>query len=80
MAYTFDDLDELDDFIVALAYTGGTSRFRGTEVRCNLSLGARHWTIYGPNVTKFTADIGPDDLDYAREKLMAAGLLDTPRA
>nr|DAE22531.1 MAG TPA: nickel transferase [Siphoviridae sp. ctUWs1] len=36
--------------------------------------------MYGPKITSFSADIGPDDLDYVREKLMAAGVLDTPQA
>lgn len=36
--------------------------------------------MYGPKITYFTADIGPDDLDYVREKLMNAGILDTPGA
>lgn len=80
MTYTFSDIDELDDFIVSLARSGGTDCFRGTEVRCDHRLGSRQWTMYGPKITSFTADIGPDDLDYVREKLAAAGILDTPRA
>lgn len=36
--------------------------------------------MYGPRTTSFTADIGPDDLDYTREKLIAAGILDILRA
>lgn len=80
MIYTFDDIDELDGFIINLMRSGGTGYFRGTEVRCDHRLGAREWTMYGPKITSFTADIGPDDLDYTREKLSAAGILDTPRA
>lgn len=80
MTYTFDDIDELDDFIVNLMRSGGTGYFRGVEVRCDHRLGARQWTMYGPKTTSFTADIGPDDLDYVRDKLMKAGILDTPGA
>nr|DAI20926.1 MAG TPA: hypothetical protein [Caudoviricetes sp.] len=80
MTYTFDDIDELDDFIIDLMRSGGTGYFRGTEVRCDHRLGGRDWIMYGPRTTSFTADIGPDDLDYACEKLIAAGILDTPRA
>lgn len=36
--------------------------------------------MYGPKITAFTADIGPDSLDYVREKLVAGGILDNPRA
>lgn len=36
--------------------------------------------MYGPRITSFTADIGPDDLDYVREKLMTAGILGSPGA
>lgn len=79
MTYTFDDIDELDEFILGLM-AGGTGYFRGIEVRCEHRLGARKWTMYGPKITSFTADIGPDDLDYTCEKLTAAGILDTPRA
>ena len=80
MTYTFDDIDELDDFISDLMRSGETGYFRGTEVRCDHRLGARKWTMCGPKITSFTADIGPDDLDYVREKLMAAGILDAPKA
>ena len=80
MTYTFDDIDELDNFILNLMRSGGTGYFRGTEVRCDRRLGARKWAMYGPRVTSFTADIGPDDLDYTREKLIAAGILDNPSA
>ena len=80
MTYTFDDIDELDNFILNLMRSGGSACFRGVEVRCDHLLGSRKWTIYGPKITSFTADIGPDDLDYTREKLVAAGILDTPRA
>ena len=80
MTYTFDDIDELDDFIIDLMRSGGTRHFRGIEIRCDLRLGTRKWTMYGHKITSFSADIGPDDLDYVREKLVAAGVLDTPRA
>lgn len=80
MTYTFEDIEELDDFIIDLMRSGGTGYFRGIEIRCDHRLGSRKWTMYGPKITSFSADIGPDDLDYAREKLMAAGVLDTPRA
>lgn len=76
MTYTFDDIDELNDFIINLMRTGGTGYFRGSEVRSDHRLGAREWTMYDPKITSFTADIGPDDLDYTREKPMAAGILD----
>ena len=79
MAYTFDDIDELDDFIIDLMRSGGTGYFRGTEVRCDHRLGGRDWIMQGPHTTSFTADIGPDDLNYTREKLVAAGILDMPR-
>ena len=80
MTYTFDDIDELDDFIIDLMRSGETGYFRGIEVHCEHSLGYRKWTMYAHKIISFTADIGPDDLDYTREKLMAAGILDTPRA
>lgn len=80
MTYTFDDIAELDNFILYLMRSGGSACFRGTEVRCDHRLTGREWTMYGPKVTSFTADIGPGDLDYTREKLVAAGILDTPRA
>lgn len=80
MTYTFDDIDELDDFILKLMRSGGTGYFRGIETRCDHRLGMRQWTVYGPKITSFSADIGPDDLDYVREKLMAAGVLDAPRS
>ena len=80
MTYTFDDIDELDDFIIDLMRSGGTRHFRGIEIRCDHRLGMRKWTMYGHKITSFTADIGPDDLDYTREKLIAAGILDTPKA
>ncbi len=80
MTYTFDDIDELDNFILNLMRSGGTGYFRGTEVRCDHRLGSRKWTMYSPRITSFTADIGPDDLDYTREKLTAAGILDNPSA
>lgn len=80
MTYTFDEIDELDDFIIDLMCSGGTGYFRGVEIRCTHRLGARQWTMYGPKITSFTADIGPDDLDYVRDKLMTAGILDTPGA
>lgn len=80
MTYTFDDIDELDDFIIDLMRSGGTRHFRGIEIRCDHLLGSRKWTMYGHKITSFTADIGPDDLDYTREKLIAAGILDAPKA
>lgn len=80
MTYTFEDVDELDDFIIDLMRSGGTRHFRDIEIRCDHRLGSRKWTMYGHKITSFTADIGPDDLDYVREKLIAAGVLDTPRA
>lgn len=80
MTYTFEDIDELDDFIIDLMRSGGTGYFRGTEVRCGRRLGGRDWIMYGPHPSSFTADIGPDDLDYVREKLIAAGILDAPKA
>lgn len=79
MTYTLEDYDELDKFLLNLM-GGGTGYFRGIEVRCELRLGAREWTMYGPKVTSFVADVGPDDLDYTREKLMAAGILDASNA
>lgn len=77
MTYTFDDYDKLDKFILHLM-DGGTGYFRGTEVRCEHRLGARIWTMYGDKIISFTADIGPDDLDYTSERLVQAGILDTP--
>lgn len=59
---------------------GGIGYFNGIEVRCEHRLGARAWTVYGPKVTAFVADIGPDDLDYTTERLVRAGILDTPKA
>ena len=78
MTYTFEDCDELEEFILDLM-PGGTGRFRGIEVRCDHRLGARVWTVRGPKVTSFVADIGPDDLDYTSNKLVSAGILDTPK-
>lgn len=80
MTYTFADIDELNDFIMYLMRSGGSACFRGVEVRCDHLLGSRQWTMYGPKITSFTADIGPDDLDYTRKKLMAAGILGNPGA
>lgn len=80
MTYTFDDIDELDNFILYLKRSGGSACFRGTEVRCERYLGTYRWTMYGPRIVSFTVDISPGDLDYTCEKLMAAGILDTPRA
>lgn len=80
MSYTFDDIDELNDFIMYLMRSGGSACFRGVEVRCDLFLGSRQWTIYGPKITSFTADIGPDDLDYTLERLIRAGILGTTGA
>ena len=34
--------------------------------------------MYGPKITSFTADIGPDDLDYTCRRLIGAGILDIP--
>lgn len=76
MTYTFDDIDELDDFIIYLMDSGGTGYFRGVEIRCAHHLGAFQWTMYGTKTTSFTADVGPDCLDYVRDKLMTAGILD----
>lgn len=78
MYYTFEDYDELDEFLLNLT-EGGAGRFRGIEVRCELGLGCRKWTMYGPKVTSFVADVGPDDLDYTCARLVAAGILDAPR-
>lgn len=77
MAYTFDDIDELDDFIINLTRSGGTGYFRGVEIRCDNRLGARSWVVYGLTITAFIADIGPDDLDYVRERLIKAGIPDS---
>lgn len=79
MTYTFDDIDELDDFIIDLMRSGETGYFRGTEVRCDHRLGAREWTMYGPKITSFTVDIGPDDLGYTSARLVEAGILDAPQ-
>ena len=32
--------------------------------------------MYGTKTTSFTADVGPDCLDYVCDKLMTAGILD----
>lgn len=76
MTYTFEDCDQLEEFVLGLM-KGGTGYFRGIEVRCDPSLGARAWTVYCPKITAFVADIGPDDLNYTVERLIRAGLLDT---
>lgn len=80
MNYTFDDLDELEEFIINIGESGGTGHFRGIEIRCDHYLGLRRWSVYGHKITAFTADIGPDDLAYTLEKLIAAGVFDTPGA
>lgn len=77
MTHTFEDVDDLEDFALNLM-DGGVDHFRGIEVRCSLHLGLRKWMVFGSPTTSFTADIGPDDLDYTVEKLIQAGLLDTP--
>lgn len=41
MTYTFEDIEELDDFIIDLMRSGGTDYFCGTEVRCGNRLGGR---------------------------------------
>lgn len=80
MTQTFDDIAELKDFIMYLMRSGGSACFRGVEVRCDHLLGLHGWTMYGPKIASFTADIGPDGLDYVCEKLVAGGILDNPRA
>ena len=80
MTYTFDDIDELNDFIMYLMRPGGSACFRGVEVHCDHLLGSRWWTIYGPKITSFTADIGPDDLGYTLDRLIRAGILGTTGA
>lgn len=80
MTYTFSSIGDLEDFIFELTYSGGTGYFRGVEVRCDHRLGARQWTMHGHKTTSFTAGIGPDGLDHVRDKLMEAGILDTPGA
>lgn len=80
MTHSLSDYDELDRFALGLMRTGGTGYFRGTEVRCDHRLGSRVWTIYGSKIVRFTADIGPDDLDYTTERLVRAGILDGPRS
>lgn len=80
MTYTFDDIDELNDFIVYLMRSGGSACFRGVEVRFDHLLGSRQWTMYGPKTTSFTVDIGSDDLDYTLERLIQAGILGTTGA
>lgn len=79
MTYAFDDIDELEEFVLELM-AGGTGHFRGVEVLCEHRLGARAWIMYGPKITSFTADIGPDDLDYTCRRLIGAGILDIPPA
>lgn len=76
MTYAFEDCDQLEEFVLGLM-EGGTGYFRGIEVRCDPRLGARAWTVYGPKITAFVADIGPDDLNYTVERLIRAGMLDT---
>lgn len=76
--YTFDDIDELDEFILDLM-KGGTGYFRGIEVHCEHGLGYRKWTMYAHKIISFTADIGPDDLGYTSARLVGAGILDAPQ-
>lgn len=80
MTQTFDDIAELNDFIMYLMRSGGSACFRGVEVRCDHLLSLHGWTMYGPKIIAFTADIGPDGLDYVCEKLVAGGILDNPKA
>ena len=80
MTQTFDDIAEVNDLIMYLMRSGGSACFRGVEVRCDRLLGLHGWTMYGPKIIAFTADIGPDSLDYVREKLVAGGILDNPKA
>lgn len=78
MACTLEDVDELEEFTLDLM-GGGVGHFRGIEVRCSHQLGLRKWIVFSSPTTSFTADIGPDDMDYTVMKLVQAGLLDTPK-
>ena len=42
MAYTLEDVDELEEFTLDLM-GGGVGHFRGIEVRCSHQLGLRKW-------------------------------------
>lgn len=67
---TFDDYDALSDFVIGLAERGGgTDRFRGTEVRCEILMTGHRWTVYGPKTRSFTSCIGPDETDYVIGRL-----------
>ena len=76
--YGYDEVDELDEFVLDLM-GGGTNHFRGIEVRCSLQFGLRKWIAFTNPTVAFTADIGPDDLNYTLGRLIKAGLLDAPK-